>query len=376
MSESEGAAVGGEPKPSPPPAAVDGRAAGRAHRVAQAAAGIRGHDREESRFDKLTAPFIRFGFRLLSAGVSILPLSFALWIGASVARLLSVFMGKRRRIALEHLERSFGDEKSPAERRRIVNEALANSGRMFVEFLRLGSMDEAEFRRRVTIDGLEHLEASVAAGHGTLCLSGHLGNFEFIAGSMTKLGVVKAAEIVRKIKPPVVNDIVIELRNTTGVETISNKNSVLDVFRRLRKNEGIGVVLDQNMRRGLGVFVDFFGVAASTTPGLAIMALRSKARVLPIFIVREGPPGHHRMVIGAPLELTRTGNRDRDALVNTQRFTWLIEDWVRRYPEQWLWFHQRWRTRPLEEQGGPAPTGDAELAQAERIEAMLPPDVS
>jgi KDO2-lipid IV(A) lauroyltransferase len=119
------------------------------------------------------------------------------------------------------------------------------------------------------------------------------------------------------------------------------------MIRSLKRNEIVGILIDQNVAWYEGVFVDYFGRPACTTDGLALLALHTGAPVLPGYIVRLHD-GRYRLVIGPEVEVTRTGDWDADVLVNTQRFTKVIEETVRQYPDQWFWVHQRWKTKPCQ----------------------------
>jgi KDO2-lipid IV(A) lauroyltransferase len=311
---------------------------------------------------------ISLGFGLLAGFVRVLPLEVALELGAKLGALGAIFLASRRKTARENLALAF-PEKSDAERARILRRSFENVGRTFVEFVRFPAMSRRAVAASVEIVGKEHFDRFRAGNPtlGVLALSAHLGNFELISAVFNAIDMIPSSLIGRKIKPEAADRIVCGLRESQGVATIANKESVREVMARVAKGEGVGVVLDQNMRRGHGVHVPFFGKPASTTLGLAVLARRTGAPVFPVFMERRGELGKHRLTIAPPLVWDDAGDAGnaggarkskQSALVaNTALYTRVIEDAVRRRPEEWFWFHRRWRTQPL--------PGDAEAPEDE-----------
>lgn len=309
--------------------------------------------RKQSLLVRLTAWPLRFVFHAAQLFLGALPIEDALQIGALGARLAYYLMGRRRRVALKNLELAFGDSKSPEELRRIARESFENFGRLFVEFIRFPRMSHETMLRRVTAVGRRHYDEADGPGLGSIAISAHLGNFELVAASGNHRLPAGNHLVGRKIKPPAVDAIVTGLRASQGVRTIASKNALRTMLKTLREHDNLGVVVDQNMRRGVGVFVNYFGVAASTTPSVALLAMKRPIAILPVFAFRVGRSPRHVQVFLPQVPLAKTGDRERDLLVNTQRYTHIVEVMVRRFPEQWFWFHQRWRSRPPAETGGP-----------------------
>jgi KDO2-lipid IV(A) lauroyltransferase len=305
--------------------------------------------RDEPPLERAAGFVIGSLFGLVAGFIRVLPTEVALELGATIGRGMSYLMPKRARTARENLALAF-PEKSASERAWILRESFANAGRTFVEFLRFPSLSREQLAARVRIEGREHFDRFRAANPkaGVLALSAHLGNFEMISAVFNAIDMIPSSLIGRKVKPRAVDEIVCGLRMSHGVATIPNKDSVRDVLARLGRGEGIGVVLDQNMRRGHGVYVPFFGRPASTTPGLAVFCRRGATPVFPVFMERVGVCGRHRLVIQPPVPWDDAGGDKKKALiVNTANYTRYIEDAVRRHPEEWFWFHRRWRTQPL-----------------------------
>ncbi len=307
--------------------------------------------------------------------VRALPLRAALALGAALGRLAYFLLGPRRRLVLANLTQAF-PERPEAERRAIARRSLENLGRTLVEVLRLPDFTEDDARRRIHVVGEENIAWIHANGKGTLALSAHFGNFEYISVGLNRLGLIRCHLIGRKIKNDRIDLAIRALRAAHGVETIPNKKSFRYIIEKLKEGCGIGVVLDQNMKRSMGIFVDFFGRAASTTPGLALLAERSGSPVVPVFAVREsawrrgGDPANHVIVVGPPIPWEARGDQQEALRANTQRYTKIIEEWVRRYPDQWFWLHDRWKTRPPGE-GEPESSGAAAReAAAETAEAL------
>jgi KDO2-lipid IV(A) lauroyltransferase len=301
------------------------------------------------------------GFAAFARFVRLLPLGMALALGAGIGRLMYTFVGRRRRVLTANLARAF-PEKSEAERLVIAKASCRNLGRTLIEVLRLPDLTEADARERIRFEGAENFDTLRAVGKGALALSAHFGNFEYISVGANRLGLFRSHLIGRRIKNPYVDRAIQDLRRAHGVDTIPNKRSTPEILARLKRGEGIGVVLDQNMKRKVAVFVDFFGHSASTTPGLAVLAERSGAPVVPVFAVREsawqagGSAARHVITLGPPIPWEEHANHEEAVRLNTQRYTHVIEEWVRRFPDQWFWLHDRWRTQPL-------PAGATEAAE-------------
>ncbi len=202
----------------------------------------------------------------------------------------------------------------------------------------------------VRVDGWEHLERAVADGRGAIVFTGHYGNWELVALHQGARGI--PMDVVGR--PPGDPDLARQLeavRTLTGNRSISKYEAARPMLRSLRQGRTVGLVIDQNVGSGPGVFVDFFGHPAATTPALAVLALRTRVPVIPVF----GYPcnGRHHIVYGPPLPLPESPRR-QDAIVElTARATAAIEAQVRRHPEYWLWLHNRWRSRPPGEASAP-----------------------
>lgn len=306
------------------------------------------HRREPLHY-RLLGIVLRAIYRALVFFFRVVPREEGVELGAALATMGTVFVPGRKRIAMENLAIAF-PEKSRAEHRRIMYAAFANLGRTMVEVLRGALNTKRELGRIIEPVDEENLLRVVRAKRGFFALSAHLGAFELIASLGTRYYGFTSAEVVRRIEPAALDEIVADLRRSAGVTPIPAKGAIRGILRGLKQGWGIGYVLDQNARRVNGVFVSFFGKPASTWKGLAVLAQRTGAPVLPMFMERKGHLGRHRWVCQPPIEWDASlGEGDEAIVAATARYTKLIEDAVRRNPEEWFWFHQRWRTRPLEE---------------------------
>lgn len=288
-------------------------------------------------------------FRAATAFFGLLPRRVALSAGALLGAFLYRVARPQRRVALYNLRLAFPD-KSEAERRAILRRSCRNLGRIAAEFCHLSSLTPASVRDYVGVDDPQrwHDILTEAAARGAVVLTGHLGNFELLAYAHGLLGH-PITLVHRPMRNPLVDRSITGLRARAGTTSLAKKMAAKAALRALHDHRIVAIPADQNQTRRYGVFVDLFGLPASTTPGPARLAMLSRSPLLPVFLVREGESEKHRIVVLPEIELVNTGNRDQDVVTNTQRCTAVIEDMLRRYPDQWIWFHKRWKTRPLGE---------------------------
>ena len=288
-------------------------------------------------------------FRLALGFFALLPRRLALRAGALLGELLYRVARPQRRIALYNLRLAFPD-KSEAERQAILRRSCRNLGRVAAEFCHLSSLTPASVRDYVRLDDPQRWHDGLAEGaaRGAVVLTGHFGNFELLAYAHGLLGH-PITLVHRPMRNPLVDRAVTELRARAGTTSLAKKTAAKAALRALHDHRIVAIPADQNQTRRYGVFVDLFGLPASTTPGPARLAMLSRAPLVPVFLLREGESDQHRLVVLPEIELANTGNRDRDVVTNTQRCGAVIEDLLRRYPDQWIWFHKRWKTRPLGE---------------------------
>jgi KDO2-lipid IV(A) lauroyltransferase len=281
------------------------------------------------------------GFSLF---INLLPESFALGCGKRLGGLVFHLDWERRKVALENLHVAFGKEKSEEEFLAIARGTFQNLGMMAVEFFRIPKMDVEMFKKRVTTEGLEETLRLLEKGKGMLLLLSHFGNWEMM-GMMSKLigdSIMVLAKPMKKNKH--IDQFITDIRSAAGLEVVSSIKASRVVMKALSQNRIVGILIDQRAKRSEGIGADFFGKKAPTTPGLAVLAMKTSAPVVPVFMVRNGF-GTHRLVIQKPLELVHTGDIKKDVEANTQLFNHTLESMIRQYPDQWFWVHRRWERK-------------------------------
>jgi KDO2-lipid IV(A) lauroyltransferase len=302
--------------------------------------------RQRSRARDLAEYFV---LRSVVGTLAALPLTLALRLGELVA-LLAYFIDRpHRRIGMTNLALAF-PEKPLRERRRILRRSFLNLGCMAAELAHLPKLTAERLQSMVQFEDEDWWREAIEweRSTGVLVLSGHFGNWELLVFAHGMRG--HPVHVVhRAIANPLVDRWLHELRTRAGTRMIRKRGAAAAVIRALHEHGLLVLPIDQNSTRGLGVFVDYFGVAASTNAGLARVALRTDAPVVPVFIVREGRSARHRVHVLPIEQVEHTGDFTEDVRRTTQRFTAIFEDMVRRYPEQWLWMHKRWKTRPTGE---------------------------
>jgi KDO2-lipid IV(A) lauroyltransferase len=284
------------------------------------------------------ADILLFCFRTIPA-----PLRRALFTGCF--RLFYHLVPRQRLIALYNLRSAF-PEKTEDEILRIARGVYRNLGIVAAEFFDLPRLTKETIGEFVEAEGLEHCTKALEKGRGVLMFGAHFGNWELEAVAASLL-VKPLVVIYRPLDSAVLDALVLRARSATGNVPLAKDRAMRPMLRSLKENGILGILIDQNVAWYEGVFVDYFGRPACTTDGLALLALHTEAPVLPAYMVRR-PDNRYRLVIGPEVEVTRTGDREADILANTQRFTKVIEETVRQYPDQWLWVHQRWKTQPCQ----------------------------
>ena len=243
--------------------------------------------------------------------------------------LFAYWLGIRRAVALDGLARAF-PERSDADLRRLARAAYAQLGRSLAEIV--AGAGEVRF------EGWEIYERSRAEGTGMVTAIAHFGNFELMARAANARGA-PVTLIGRRLRG-VFNRWLVEGR---GIRTLPDRGSTTEALAALRRGETLAIAVDQNMRPSRGIFVEFFGAQACTTPAAAVYALRSGAPLIAAFPVRQ-PDGSHVVWMRGPFTTSRRGHA---AVVDlTQQLTFAVEQAVRENPDHWFWVHRRWKTRP------------------------------
>jgi len=283
-----------------------------------------------------TTAIIFFAFRLIPLGLrrTLFKALFRFFFHASV---------KQRIIALHNLRNAF-PEKSLDEVGAIAKGVYRHLALVMAELFEMPYITRETLHEWADVEGLEHLEKAFAQGKGVLSVVAHFGNWELMTIAIPL--VARPMKIVyRPLDSPVMDNLLGWIRTKHGNSLIPKGGAGKRIIHLLRENNAIGILSDQNVASYEGVFVNFFGRLACTGVGTAVLALQSGAPVLPAFMPRM-PDGRYKLLILPPVEIARTDDYESDLVVNTQRFTKVVEDVVRQYPDQWFWIHQRWKTKP------------------------------
>ncbi|MFQ5354015.1 MAG: lysophospholipid acyltransferase family protein [Thermodesulfobacteriota bacterium] len=269
-----------------------------------------------------------------------LPLGLARGVGKVLGRLFYVLDKRHRETVFNNLELAGYPE---ANREAIAREVFTHMGVTLLEVMSTPWLKKRDLTGYVEAEGLPVLEKALKRGKGVILFTAHLGNWELQAAWYAIMGY-RGDVVVRDMDSPLAARLMEWMRTRHGQTMVLKKRSMRRLLKTLSRGGMVGILLDQNVARVEGVFVDFFGVPACTNKGPAMLAAVSGAAVIPTFITRR--QGGHRVTIGPEIELLRSGDKDRDALENTARMTAVIEQAIRRNPGQWFWVHRRWKTRP------------------------------
>jgi len=253
-------------------------------------------------------------------------------------KLLDVALPRLRRVALRNLAMAL-PELGPAERKRIADGVFRSIARLLLVFARFPRINRSNVSEWIRYEGFEHFEEARRRGRGVLFATAHLGNWELSAFAHALMAEPMHV-IVRPLDNPRLDALVQRRRALSGNRLIEKKESARSILKALAANQAVGILIDQNSSLDDGVFVDFFGVPACASTGLARLAARSGATVIPGFALWSEQEGRYVLRFYPPVEITG------DAAEDTRRLQRQLETVIRQYPDQWLWLHRRWKTRP------------------------------
>lgn len=280
--------------------------------------------------------------KLIGLCVSHLPRSVALVLGGWLGMLAYYFASEQRTLSYKHIHQSL-DLSNEHQVKGIAKNCFVNLGKTVVEFMQFPRMDGEMIRKYIKFQGVEHVENAIAQGQGAILITGHFGNWELLAASISAV-IAPVTPIVREVRSPRLNKMVNSFRQRAGYSTIDRDTGIRQALRCIRQNGLLGIVADVDTTVN-GVFVDFFGQPAYTPYSPVAFALKTGAPIIPTFIVRQ-PDNTHLVIIEPPLKLESRDQKEQELIVNTQNFTKIIESYIRKYPEQWIWMHRRWKTQP------------------------------
>ena len=251
-----------------------------------------------------------------------------------------------RKKTINHLKMIYGDKYHNRQLKKMAKEIFFNLGRNMVDAFRISSLNEHNIDNYVNAHGLEKIDQALAKGKGLLAITGHIGNWELLGAYLSikgyALNVIGAPIYDKRL-----DEMVVKNRNCSGIHYIARGSATREILRALKRKEMIGLLIDQDSKRIDGVFVDFLGQEAYTAVGPVVLAMKTGAPLVPIGIhIRKD--NTHLVEVGDEIELKITGNYERDRIFNTLQCSKAIEQFIVKYPTQWVWMHKRWKTKRKE----------------------------
>jgi Kdo2-lipid IVA lauroyltransferase/acyltransferase len=276
--------------------------------------------------------------------MAFIPLSIGRSLGKMLGAVISIIPITRLKVSRENIKKTLGSSISDSEAAGLNRRVYMHFGQTLFELAHIFRINKKNLDKYIVFEGAENLNRALAKGKGVFLLSAHLGNWEMITAAVSiRYGVLSA--IASPQHSPSVNRLINTVRTRFGMELIPKKKGLKKMVSAINRNRIVGILLDLNTKWDQGVFVDFLGRPACTNKSLALMALKMDTPVIPGFSIREND-GLYHIKLGEEVPLVRTGDRTKDIEENTALFTKIIESQVKRYPDQWLWVHKRWKTLP------------------------------
>ncbi len=261
-----------------------------------------------------------------------------------MGKLAYFIIADARKRTQNNLKIAFGEEKDERELKKLAVSVFENVGKNVADAVRLKNMKWEEIEKITKIEGLEYFDNAYKMGKGVIVLTGHIGNFELLAAYLSLKGY-KLSVIGRELYDRRLNALLVKSRESVGLENIPSTASVKQIIRALRLGRVLGVLADQDSSRVRGVFVNFFKRPARTPVGPALLAHKTQSPIVPMAVVRE-EDDKYKILVKEPIELAFSGDKERDIIRTTQKYTQVLESVIREYPSQWLWMHDRWRSKP------------------------------
>ncbi|QTA84353.1 lysophospholipid acyltransferase family protein [Desulfonema magnum] len=283
-------------------------------------------------------------FKIIVLCINLLGLIPKQWgdrMGCLLGRLFFIADAKHRKIAMQNLAYVFG--KNPSQTRELSLKVFENLGKILFEAAWSVRLKQERFFKYFKIEGLSHVRDAYEKGRGVLILTAHFGNWELLAVIAAMLGY-PISIVYRPLDFKPLDQFIVNSRSRFGAKLIHRRKALRKILRCLNRGEMVAMLMDQSVDWYEGVFVDFFGHRTCTNKGMALLAMKTEAPVVPVFLIREEFGFTGKFLPEIPL--TKTGDKTKDVEINTEKYNKVIESVVREYPEQWFWVHRRWKIRP------------------------------
>ena len=274
-----------------------------------------------------------------------IPRKWSVRLGNIIGRTAFSLDRKHRNIAINNLTFAFGNEKDSREIEALARRVFENLCQIIFEIGWSLRLSESDFPRYFSIEGISNYRKAFKRGKGVLFLNAHTGNWELLS-ILGVMGPIPINVLFRPLDFAPLNRLILRIRSRFGAKLIPTAGAMRKILNLLKRGESISILMDQNVDWYEGVFVDFFNRRACTNKGMALLALKTGAAVIPAFLRRDGLK--FKAIFEKELPLIKTGDKTKDIEANTQAYNRAIESFVRRFPEQWFWVHQRWKTRPYQ----------------------------
>ena len=299
--------------------------------------------------------------KCVSMLVRVLPRRTGLTLGAALGYVFYLLHGRRRQVAIDNLRAAF-PSRTESECKALLRDTFGHLGRQVVELFNVEAMSGTEMMELVEVEGKERVEQALAQGKGVMYYTGHFGYWELLVMDHS-LRFTPLVVVARTLDNPLLDRMLERIRTRAGTRVVPRRGAIRDLLRTLLDCGSVGVMIDQHIQDRSAVMVDFFNRPAATTSAIATLALRTGAPVIPAFGLPL-PGGRYRMVYEAPIKPPTDDDPD-PVRTYTQRCTDVLEMYVCRYPELWLWMHRRWRTPASAVETAAAPPAEGETAARE-----------
>lgn len=287
--------------------------------------------------------FLFLLFKLIQGLFFLFPRKFCLALGRWLGFLFYILDKRHRHIAHANLSMALEKTHSLKSIKSIARNSFSHFGEVMLDLIKFSTLKEHKKSRLISVDGAEHIRNALLGKKGALLFTAHFGNWEIAPYVVSQLGDLKV--MARPLDNIFLEKELLRMRLNLGEEVIYKHKAAREVLRSLRENSMVAILIDQNVLDSEAVFVDFFGKTAATTPGLATFHLRTQAPIIPVFSMPTSAHTFH-IKIFPPVKVSLTGEHKQDVLKITQICTKIIENQIWDNPKYWLWFHNRWKTRP------------------------------